>query len=315
MIRLRAAVAVLVLVTANLLPLSHGGTELRIVVSITPLHSLVAGVMEGVGEPVLLLRGSESPHAFSLRPSDARRLRRADAVFWIGPALEKPLQRVIEGLEVQAGVPMLETPGLTRLTHRELKSMHDEEHGQTHEHGHDHDHGGTDPHVWLSVNNALAMNAEIARVLVGLDPDNAQRYRDNAARQQARLRVLDDELRAGLDGIEGRFAVFHDAYQYFERAYSLNVQAAVTTHPERAPGARHLHELRHELEHGAVQCLFSEPQYDSKLVTQLTQDLAVRHAVLDPLGADIPPGIGAYAQIMRTLADTLATCMQGGKRQ
>jgi hypothetical protein len=67
----------------------------RVAASIPPVHSLVAGVMDGVGEPTLLVPPTASAHSFALRPSEARALAQADLVFWIGPAyetfLEKPL--------------------------------------------------------------------------------------------------------------------------------------------------------------------------------------------------------------------------------
>lgn len=60
----------------------------RVVASIKPVHALTAQVMDGVGTPTLLVDGAASPHAFSLRPSQAQALQAADVVFWVGPALE-----------------------------------------------------------------------------------------------------------------------------------------------------------------------------------------------------------------------------------
>src|SRR4051812_10061029 len=70
----------------------------KVVTSIKPIHSLVAGVMQGVGEPVLLVRSAASPHSFSLRPSDARALNEADLVFWVGEDLETFLAKPIGSL-------------------------------------------------------------------------------------------------------------------------------------------------------------------------------------------------------------------------
>ena len=55
--------------------------EIDVVVSIKPVHSLVAGVMQGVGEPGLLVKGTGSEHSYSLRPSEARALERAEWFF------------------------------------------------------------------------------------------------------------------------------------------------------------------------------------------------------------------------------------------
>ena len=65
----------------------------KVVTSIKPLHSLVSGVMKGVGEPYLLIKGVASPHTFSLKPSDARELERARVIFWVGDVLAPGLER------------------------------------------------------------------------------------------------------------------------------------------------------------------------------------------------------------------------------
>ncbi|MGA8771495.1 MAG: zinc ABC transporter substrate-binding protein, partial [Rhodomicrobium sp.] len=49
----------------------------NVVVTIKPIHSLAAAILEGVAEPKLLLEGAASPHAYALKPSDAEALSRA----------------------------------------------------------------------------------------------------------------------------------------------------------------------------------------------------------------------------------------------
>lgn len=285
----------------------------RVVASIAPLHSLVSAVMEGVGVPQLLLRGGESPHTFSLRPSDARMLNEADLLFWIGPALELPLARILPNLPRATDVALLQAPGVHTLPARQLHDDPGEDAGDTH-HPPDHsDPGAPDPHIWLSPDNAIAMAGEIAHALGRQDPTNAARYTANAADLERRLKVLDEQLRRQFAGVRGRFAVFHDAYQYLEVRYSLRSVGTVTTHVERTPGVAHLQALRTRLIEDRVQCLFSEPQFQPRMVAVLSEGLAIRHAVLDPLGADITPGPNAYEQLMHAIADQFTRCMQGGK--
>ncbi|MCB1723657.1 MAG: zinc ABC transporter substrate-binding protein [Gammaproteobacteria bacterium] len=277
----------------------------RVVASILPVHSLVASVMQGVGVPHLLLRGRQSPHAFALRPSDARALRDADVVFWIGPALERPLARMLGDGEHARPVALLESPGLTRLQARDPAADHDEQENPASE-------TLPDPHIWLSPANAIAMTDRIAAVLGEVDPVNATLYRTNAARSRALLQTLDAQLRDRLAGLQQPYAVFHDAYQYLEQRYGLHRVATVTTHPEHRPGAQHLIQLRAALASEQVRCLFSEPQFDMRLIDRLGEGLDIRHAVLDPLGSDIPPGPSAYPTLMRQLADGFVRCLEGG---
>jgi zinc transport system substrate-binding protein len=120
---------------------------LDVVASIKPVHSLVAGVMEGVGEPGLLVRGAGSPHTYSMRPSEAAMLERADLVFWVAPDLEMFLARPLETLADGAKVVELgEAHGLVRLEFREggpfEAHTHDHDDHAAHDHGHDHDDHG-----------------------------------------------------------------------------------------------------------------------------------------------------------------------------
>lgn len=286
----------------------------RVVASIAPLHSLVAAVMADAGTPSLLLRGGESPHTFSLRPSDAQMLNDADILFWIGPALELPLARILPNLGVSQSVALLDAPGLTVLPNRHLHPAEPHKQNPRRANTGTHVDPDIDPHIWLSPENAAAMVDEITRRLVELDPAQAELYRSNAALLRQQLRALDEELATRFSGIRGSYAVFHDAYQYFERNYSLSPVAVITTHPERSPGAASLRELRATLVDQKVDCIFSEPQYQPRLVAMLSQGLPVRHAVLDPLGAEIPPGPQAYLQMMRSMADALTDCIRGDTR-
>ena len=91
-----------------------------VVTSIKPVHSLVAGVMQGIGTPALIVEGGGSPHTYSLRPSNARALQGADVIFWIGPGLEAFLDRPIDSLgDTARVVSLMEAHGLQHVAFRE----------------------------------------------------------------------------------------------------------------------------------------------------------------------------------------------------
>ena len=115
--------------------------EIDVVASIKPVHSLVAGVMEGIGEPVLLVKGTGSEHSYSLRPSEARALEQAEVVFWVGETMETFLLKPLHALAGNAKVIELwRVPGLTLLATREGGMWEAHEHGDEHA-GADADHG------------------------------------------------------------------------------------------------------------------------------------------------------------------------------
>jgi zinc transport system substrate-binding protein len=162
--------------------------DLAVTVTIRPVHALVERLMEGVGEPRLLVTGGASPHSYALKPSDARALAESDLVVRVSPALEVTLNAALANLPKKAKtISLHETPGLTLLPAREggLWEAHDHaghdhghadhdhghDHGHKHDHGHDHAHdhthdrgadlaaGDHDAHFWLDPRNAKAMRA------------------------------------------------------------------------------------------------------------------------------------------------------------
>ena len=122
--------------------------DLNVVATIKPIHSLVASITEGVSKPTLLIGGAQSPHTFSLKPSDAKALQQADAVVWVGEGLENFLVNSISTLAPDARqIKLLRTPGLNILPFRELEQLGTLAATENHGHdAHDHDKHGHDAH-------------------------------------------------------------------------------------------------------------------------------------------------------------------------
>ena len=281
----------------------------RVVVSIKPLHSLVAGVMKGVGAPRLLVRGVASPHRHALRPSEARALANADVVFWVGETVEHFLVTTLEAARARV-VALLEAPDVRVLPAREGGVWKVRGSGRDHDHDHDHGHGHEDGHIWLDPRNAIAIAETVARVLAEADPGNAVRYRENAHDLAARLATLENELATTLSPVKRvPYVVFHDAYQYLEARFGLNAIGSVSVHTGRAPGASRLRELRRGIVDSGARCVFREPQFEPGLVRTVIEGTGAAADVLDPLGADIPPGEDAYFALMRRIAGSLASCL------
>ena len=272
----------------------------EVLATIKPVHSLVAAVMQGLGEPELLIGGALSEHSYALTPSDARKIERAAAIFEIGPDLETYLTAPLATLGARGRVVALErAPGVRLLAARRggLWEVTDE-------------HGPNDPHLWLDPQNAIAMTDAIAATMVELDPAHAAAYRANGAREIAALKALDKELAAKLTALRGRpYLVFHDAYHYFEARYGLKAAGAVTVAPDRPVGPRRIEALRGAILQGHVACIFREPQFPPKLIGTLGEGTAVRVGVLDPLGADLKPGPALYPELLRALARSLTECL------
>jgi zinc transport system substrate-binding protein len=282
----------------------------KVVVTIKPVHALVAQVMAGVASPEILVKGATSPHVYALKPSDVAALNGADIFFRTSTSVEPFSSKIAQTLPKQVDVVTLqEAPGVVLLERRTQPTF------EPHLEGHHHPAGGARPnaidgHFWLDPDNAEAMVGHIAHVLSARDPGNASRYQLNATALHDKLDALRTELDLVLKPVAGKpYLVAHDAFQYLEHRYGLNVVGAISLSPELAPSGKRLAELRHKiLALGAV-CVFAEPQVDKRLIDSLTEGTLARMGTLDPEGFGLEPGPNLYFTLMRKLADDLRACL------
>jgi zinc transport system substrate-binding protein len=304
---------------------SWAKADIDVVTSIKPVHSLVSSVMKGVDSPYLILDGASSPHTYSLKPSEARKLQDAELVFWMGDEIETFLKEPIKNISGSATViKLLNAHGLKRIEFREGGMFDDHGHDdhkehaeKEHDHGHDdhkehdnHAHGEIDPHVWLDPVNAIALVHEIEEALVKADPAHAAVYEENARKLRSQLNSLVSELRDQLEPVQDKgFIVFHDAYHYFEQRFDVSAVGSITVSPEVLPGAQRISELREKIMSLSATCIFSEPQFEPKLVKSLVEGSGAKTGVLDPLGASIASGPDMYFQLLRNMASSIKTCL------
>lgn len=187
---------------------------------------------------------------------------------------------------------------------------HAEEKHDDHDDHDDHGHEGFDPHVWLDPLNAKAMVHEIEEALSEADPDNAAAYAANAESVMGKLDSLVAEIDAELQPVKGRrYVVFHDAYQYFETRFGVSAVGSITVSPEILPGAERVSELQEKVRSLDATCVFSEPQFEPKLVATVTENTNAGTGVLDPLGAAIDDGPDLYFTLIRNMARALKECL------
>ena len=311
----------------------QASAEVNVVASIKPVHSLVASVMAGVSTPELIIDGSGSPHTYALKPSQARQLQNADLIFWVGNKIEPFLEKSIAGIASHdVSIALSEIQGLTKIKLREgadFETHDDHDHGDhdddDHDEGHDdhadhddHDEGhddhdeGFDQHVWLDPVNAKAMVHTIEEALVKADPSNATLYEANAAQMLTRLDILLEDVNAQLEPVKGEgYIVFHDAYQYYEKRFGITAIGSITVSPEHLPGAKRVSELQDKVRSLNAVCVFSEPQFEPKLVSVVVENTDAGTGVLDPLGATIESGPDMYFALIRNMTTALTDCLDG----
>ena len=302
--------------------------DVKVVTSIKPIHSLASYLMDGVGKPDLIVDGYNSPHGFALKPSHAKMLQNADLIFWVGEDLETFLEKPLKSIAKKAEkIELMEVKRLTKLEFRErnIFEAHDDhkEHGHKEdkhddhkEHGHKEDkhddhhghaHGEHDPHIWLDPMNAKVILSEMAEHLIENDQENASKYKANLKKAHKDLDKLTKKVNSQLNK-DFKSIVFHDAYQYFEKRFNVNVLGAFTVNTDVLPGAERLAEIREVIEHEKVSCVFSEPQFNPDIIKAVAKDTNIKTGVIDPLGATLNPGKTLYFDLISNMSKSFEGC-------
>ncbi len=324
---------------------TSANADIKVVASIKPIHSLASYLMDGVAKPDLIVDGYASPHGFALKPSHAKMLQNADIVFWVGEDLENFLEKPLDSIAKKAEkIELLEIKGLNKLKFRERNIFDDhDDHGHD-DHGHkkkddhddhddhakkeddhdDHDHkkkddhddhddheghhhGEHDPHIWLDPINAKVILNEMVEHLIENDAKNASTYKSNLEKALKDIDKLTIEVMTDLNQSTSSI-VFHDAYQYFEKRFNVNVLGAFTVNTDVMPGAEQLAEIREVIEHDKVACIFSEPQFNPDIINAVAKDMDIKTGVLDPLGATLNPGKTLYFDLIKNMSKSFKGC-------
>ena len=294
--------------------------DIKVVTSIKPIHSLASYLMDGVGKPDLIVDGYASPHGFAMKPSHAKMLQNADLIFWVGEDLESFLEKPLNSIAKKAEkIELMEIKELNKLEFRErnIFDEHDDHgHDEHKEHGHKEDkhddhqghaHGEYDPHIWLDPMNAKVILNEMVEHLIENDAKNASRYKSNLKKALKDIDKLNIDVKAELSKNTASI-VFHDAYQYFEKRYDVNILGAFTVNTDIMPGAEQLAEIREIIKHDKVTCVFSEPQFNPDIINAVSKDMNIETGVIDPLGATLNPGKDLYFDLIKNMSTSFKKC-------
>jgi len=311
--------------------------EIKVVASIKPIHSLASYLMDGIAKPDLIVDGYASPHGFAMKPSHAKMLQNADLIFWVGEDLESFLEKPLSSIAKKAEkIELMEIKDLTLLKFRERNIFDEHDHGHKEDdhddhakkeddhddHGHDdehkedghddhghegHAHGEYDPHIWLDPMNAKVILSEMAEHLIENDQKNEAKYKANLKKAHKDLDKLTKKVKSELNK-DFKSIVFHDAYQYFEKRFGINILGAFTVNTDVMPGAEQLAEIREIIEHDKVSCIFSEPQFNPDIIKAVAKDTNVATGVIDPLGATLNPGKDLYFDLIGNMSKSFKGC-------
>ena len=303
-------------------------TDIKVVTTIKPLHSLISRIMETRGEPQLIIEGTNNPHTFVFKPSHAKMIEEADIVFWIGEDLEAFMEKPLNSLAKDTKkIAFMDSESIEKIEFREKNIFDDhdghedeheghedddhghkdDDHDDDHKDAHAHAHGEFDPHIWLDPENAKEMVKIIRDELIKIDPEGQRQYSVNTAGATLELDNLINSIEKELSK-DISYIVFHDAYQYFENRFGVIPAGALTLNPDVLPGAKQIADIQDVINDKGIKCIFSEPQYNPKIIETLGNDMNVSTGVMDPLGAFIDAGPTMYVELINGIANSIKEC-------
>ena len=272
---------------------SHETDSDKLVVAVTIVPQ--AGLVEAIGgdkvKVLVMVPPGASPHTYEVTHEQMTTLSRAKMYVKVGSGVEFELAWMDKLIAVNVSMRVVDCSEGIRVLEM------DEDH---HDHDHEHDHGrtGLDPHIWLSVRNAMIMAQNICAGLVQVDPANRPYYEENRTDYLEQLAKLDSEITESLSEVENRrFIVFHPAWGYFARDYKL-IQIAVEQ-DGKEPHAQYQGRLIEEAREHDIRVVFLSPQYPTKSAEVISREIGGRVVIIDPLAKDFIGNMRAVASAMK----------------
>ena len=264
----------------------------RIVTSFYPMYVATINITQGVdGVEVHNMTKPQTGclHDYQLMTEDMKTLENADAFVINGAGMEDFMDKVTEQ---QKNLKVIDAS-------RGIKLIHDEE--------------GDNPHVWLSVTDAIQQVRNIADQLKKADPAHADAYEKNAAAYIEKLTSLKTEMHAALDNVPHKDIVtFHEAFPYFAEEFHLNIIGVVEREPGTEPTPTELQETIEQVKGLSAKVLFTEPQYSPAAAETIARETGAKIYTLAPVvtGEATPAAKDAYLDTMRKNMNTLKEALQ-----
>ena len=264
----------------------------RIVTSFYPMYVATINITDGVdGVEVYNMTKPQTGclHDYQLMTDDMKTLEKADAFVINGAGMEDFMDKVTEQ---QKKLKVIDAS-------RGIELIHDDE--------------GDNPHVWLSVTDAIQQVRNIADQLKEADPAHADAYEKNAAAYIEKLTALKSEMHAALDNVPHKDIVtFHEAFPYFAKEFNLNIIGVVEREPGTEPTPTELQETIEQVNALPTKVLFTEPQYSPAAAETIARETGAKIYTLDPVvtGEATPAAKNAYIDTMKKNMKTLQEALK-----
>ncbi|MBE9125515.1 MULTISPECIES: metal ABC transporter substrate-binding protein [unclassified Coleofasciculus] len=274
--------------------------------NVVATSTIIADWTEQVGGDEIELTGilepGADPHVYEPVPADSQALEEADLIFYNGYNLEPGLIKLMQSAGVNA----------KKLAVGEVVQPLDFEYQGKKE---------PDPHVWGDAKNAIAMVNAIRDELIELSPEDKEKFTQNAAQLTQELQQLDTWIAEQIQTIPGnqrQLVTTHDAFQYYARAYGLNVAGTlIGISTEEQPSARTVKTLSDSIQKIGVPTIFAETTINPALIKTVAEEagvtLAPTELYSDSIGASGSEG-DTYVKMLIVNTRTIVEALGGNSR-
>ncbi|MCH7816013.1 MAG: zinc ABC transporter substrate-binding protein [Proteobacteria bacterium] len=264
--------------------------EVKIATTIRPLKLIAEAIVQDMGLVTSIVEARQSPHHYTMSPSDRVALDQADLLIWIGPKFETYLADFFQHAKnAKEVITAIEMPDLI------IYNISSDQ---------------IDSHLWLDSRNALLIAQQITQIVIRLDDSNAANYRDNLNKFRSEIDRANIDITAAFsDSTRNSYAVYHDAYQYFEIQFGLSHQFVLLRNPEVEPGIQEILLARKRLREQAPQCLLREYGSNAALIETMLADHELKTITVDLLGFEVTSPTQGYIELMEKVTLSFTNCL------
>lgn len=230
-------------------------------IAVVTTTGMVADLVRNVGgsrvQVTQIMGAGVDPHLYKATRDDVLQIMRGDIVFYSGLMLEGKMADTL--IKVARTKPVLAVTEL--IPEENLLEPADMP-------------GHFDPHVWMDVSAWMSCVTVIEKALTEYDSENAALYHSNAASYRERLEKLHAYGQRSIASIPPERSVLvtsHDAFNYFGRAYGIEVQGVQGLSTESEAGLQRINELVDMLVEKEVSAVFVESSVSRKNIEALIE--------------------------------------------
>jgi manganese/zinc/iron transport system substrate-binding protein len=277
---------------------SESGTSAKLKITCTTgmIADAVQNIVGNRAEVVALMGVGVDPHLYKATPKDLNLLRQADVVFYNGLHLEGKMADILEKFGKQKTV----LPIATGIKKENLIRVNPNTY---------------DPHIWFDVALWSQTIDFIRDKLIEKDAKNAVFYRQNAEKYVLELQKLHQNIKTELAQIPENQRVLitaHDAFEYFGKAYHIQVRGLQGISTLAEFGLKDVSELVNFIAQRKIKAVFVESSIPKKSLEAVVEGCKQnRHNIKiggtlysDAMGAKNTPE-GTYIGMVRANVKTI----------